>query len=195
MENAEQYTYEVISPKSLAEEMAVNLVKTGLKTKREAVNMVDSVKSKATSFLDKIKATVHSVQAVPNKIYSNVRMSIQNKIDTISSELKLIKSNVSQRIDDIDKGRYEINRTVISINIPKPTRPKAREVAAAAGMELITPKEMAQTLHENMAEIKQNTKGVFQALGRLQSAVGKLLKNMSPIKHRENAPVAAAGAR
>ena len=195
MENTEHYTYEVISPKSLAEEMAVNLVKTGLKTKREATNIMEAIEKKGKSFASRIRDAVRTVKSVPNKIFSNIRMSLQNKIDTLSSELKLIKSNVSQRIDDIDKGRYEINRTTISINIPKPIRPKAREVAAATGMELITPKEMAQTLHENMTEIKQSARGVFHALGRLQSAVGKLLKNMSPIKHKETAPVVAAGAR
>ena len=180
MENAKQYTYEFISPKSLAEEMAVNLVKTGLKTKHE---------------FDKIKEVVHTVQAVPNKIYSNVRMSIQKKIDTISSELKHFKSNVSQKIDDIDKGKYEINRTVISINISKPARPKAEEVVADAGMEQVATKKMTQVLHENMTEIKQNSKDVFHAIGRLQSAVGKLLKNMSPIKYRESSPVAANDSR
>lgn len=198
METKDEYTMSFISPKTLAEEMLVGLVKTGIKTYREINSAVDSIQKKANAYQAKGRETIQAVKAVPKTFLSNIRMSIQKKIDKVNQELVGIKSNIRQKIEDIEKDKYEIKKSNISIHIPKPTAPKIpkptvpKVSASNIELELIKPTDMAQTLHESTGEIKQSSKEVLRALGKLASAVGKLIKNMSPVKHRESTPLAAA---
>ena len=198
METKDEYTMSFISPKTLAEEMLVGLVKTGIKTYREVNSAVDSIQKKANAYQAKGREIIQAVKAVPKTFLSNIRMSIQKKIDKVNQELAGIKSNIRQKIEDIEKDKYEIKKSNISIHIPKPTAPKIpkptvpKVSASNIELELIKPTDMAQTLHESTGEIKQSSKEVLRALGKLASAVGKLIKNMSPVKHRESTPLAAA---
>ena len=65
MEKKEEWTINFISPKSLAEEMLVSLVKTGLKTYREVTNNVALIKAKALDYKSKAKETVQATKNVP----------------------------------------------------------------------------------------------------------------------------------
>lgn len=198
MENKEEYTMSFVSPKTLAEEMLVSLVKTGIKTYREVNNAVDSIQKKANAYQAKGRETIQTAKAVPKTFLSNIRMSIQKKIDKVNQELAGIKSNIRQKIEDIKNDKYEIKKSNISIHIPKPTAPKIpkpavpKVSAANIELELIKPTDMAQTLHESTGEIKQSSKEVLRSIGILASAVGKLIKNLSPVKHKESTPLAAA---
>lgn len=198
MENKEEYTMSFVSPKTLAEEMLVGLVKTGIKTYREVNNAIDSIQKKANAYQAKGRKTIQAVKAVPKTFLSNIRMSIQKKKDKVNQELAGIKSNIRQKIEDIKKDKYEIKKSNISIHIPKPTAPKIpkptvpKVSASNIELELIKPTDMAQTLHESTGEIKQSSKEVLRAIAKLASAVGKFIKNMSPVKHKESTPLVAA---
>ena len=189
----EEWTINFISPKSLAEEMLVSLVKTGLKTYREVTNNVASIKAKALDYKSKAKETVQATKNVPKMIFGNIRLGIQKKIDAVNAELAGIKTNINQKINDIKDDKYEVKQSNITINIPKPQRPKTPKIAASdIGLEIIKPAELAQTLHESTCEIKQSSKEVFKAFGKLAEAVAKCVKYLSPVKHKEATVVAAA---
>ena len=189
----EEWTINFISPKSLAEEMLVSLVKTGLKTYREVTNNVASIKAKALDYKSKAKETVQATKNVPKMIFGNIRRGIQKKIDAVNAELAGIKTNINQKINDIKNDKYEVKQSNITINIPKPQRLKTPKIAASdIGLEIIKPAELAQTLHESTCEIKQSSKEVFKAFGKLAESVDKCFKNLSPVKHKEATVVAAA---
>lgn len=198
MEKQEEYTMSFISPKTLAEELLVNIVKAGIKTYREVNNAVDAIQTKAIAYQAKGRETIQAVKAVPKTFLSNIRMSIQKKIDKVNQELTGIKNNIRQKMEDIENDKYEVKKSNISIHIPKPTVPKISKPTvpkvSASGIELeiVKPIDMAQTLHESTGEIKQSSKEVLRAIGKLASAVGKLIKNMSPVKQRYTTKLAAA---
>ena len=190
MEKKEEWTINFISPKSLAEEMLVSLVKTGLKTYREVTNNVALIKAKALDYKSKAKETVQATKNVPKMIFGNIRMGIQKKIDAVNAELAGIKTNINQKINDIKEDKYEVKQSNITINIPKPQRPKI--TSSDIGLEIIRPAELAQTLHENTCEIKQSSREVFKAFGKLAEAIAKCVKNLSPLKHKETTAVVVA---
>ena len=190
MEKKEEWTINFISPKSLAEEMLVSLVKTGLKTYREVTNNVALIKAKALDYKSKAKETVQATKNVPKMIFGNIRMGIQKKIDAVNAELAGIKTNINQKINDIKEDKYEVKQSNITINIPKPQRPKI--TSSDIGLEIIRPAELAQTLHENTCEIKQSSREVFKAFGKLAEAIAKCVKNLSPLKHKEATAVVVA---
>lgn len=198
MEKQEEYTMSFISPKTLAEELLVNIVKAGIKTYREVNNAVESIQKKANAYQAKGRETIQAVKAVPKTFLSNIRMSIQKKIDKVNQELMGIKNNIRQKIEDIENDKYEVKKSNISIHIPKPTAPKIpkptvpKVSASGIELEIVKPIDMAQTLHESTGEIKQSSKEVLRAIGKLASAVGKLIKNMSPVKQRDTTKLAAA---
>lgn len=190
MEKKEEWTINFISPKSLAEEMLVSLVKTGLKTYREVTNNVALIKAKALDYKSKAKETVQATKNVPKMIFGNIRMGIQKKIDAVNAELAGIKTNINQKINDIKEDKYEVKQSNITINIPKPQRPKI--TSSDIGLEIIRPAELAQTLHESTCEIKQSSREVFKAFGKLAEAIAKCVKNLSPLKHKEATAVVVA---
>ena len=188
MENSdkkEEWTLTFISPKTLAEEMAVSLIKTGIKTYREVTDDIDKIKTKTHSYQEKTKETIESVKSIPGKLFNKSKISIKNKLDEVNKQLGGIKTNIHNKIKDIENNEYEVKKTNITVNIPKPSALKADNSISGIELELIQPKEMAQTLYASTGEIKQSTKELFEAISKLAKSVGKFVRNMAPVKQKE----------
>lgn len=190
LDKKEEWTLTFISPKTLAEEMAVSLIRTGIKTYREVTDDIDKIKTKAHSCQEKTKKTIESVKSIPGKIVSKSKMSIKNKLDEINKQLSGIKTNIHHKIKDIENNEYEVKKNNITVNIPKPSASKAD--ISGIELELIQPKEMAQTLYASTGEIKQSTKELFEAISKLAKSVSKFVRNMAPVKHKEATAVVVA---
>lgn len=153
-DNDEQYiTLNVISPKALAEAMAVELVGKGIKAKEVAENIVD----KGRSFLAKAKDMKMRIKRMPREAATKVKAQVRESYNAV-------KEKAVQTIQDIANDDYEVKESFVSLKIKKPN--------------LITPKEMAIAM---CSELKDMT-ALVRACSALKDTVIKLLKDISPIR-------------
>ena len=153
-DNDEQYiTLNVISPKALAEAMAVELVGKGIKAKEVAENIVD----KGKSFLAKAKDMKMRIKQMPREVATKVKAQARESYNAV-------KEKAVQTIQDIANDDYEFKESFVSLKIKKPN--------------LITPKEMAIAM---CSELKDMT-ALVRACSALKDTGIKLLKDISPMR-------------
>lgn len=153
-DNDEQYiTLNVISPKALAEAMAVELIGKGIKAKEVAENIVD----KGKSFLAKAKDMKMLIKQMPREAVTKVKAQARESYNAV-------KEKAVQTIQDIANDDYEFKESFVSLKIKKPN--------------LITPKEMAIAM---CSELKDMT-ALVRACSALKDTGIKLLKDISPMR-------------
>lgn len=153
-DNDEQYIMvNVISPKALAEAMAVELVGKGIKAKEVAENLVD----KGKSFLAKAKDMKMRIKQMPREAVTKVKAQARESYNAV-------KEKAVQTIQDIANNDYEVKESFVSLKIKKPN--------------LITPKEMATAM---CSELKDMT-ALVKACSALKDTGMKFLRDVSPMR-------------
>lgn len=160
-DNDEQYIMlNVISPKALAEAMAVELVGKGIKAKEVAENIVD----KGKSFLARAKNMKMRIKQMPQEAVTKVKEQARESYNAV-------KDKAVQTIQDIANDDYEVKESFVSLKIKRPN--------------LITPKEMATTMY---SEIRDMT-ALVKACSALKDTGIKLLKDISPMRLKSESEV------
>lgn len=160
-DNDEQYIMlNVISPKALAEAMAVELVGKGIKAKEVAENIVD----KGKRFLAKAKDMKMRIKQMPREAVTKVKEQARESYNAV-------KDKAVQTIQDIANDDYEVKESFVSMKIKRPN--------------LITPKEMATTMY---SEIRDMT-ALVKACSALKDTGIKLLKDISPMRLKSKSEV------
>ena len=153
-DNDEQYIMvNVISPKALAEAMAVELVGKGIKAKEVAENLVD----KGKSFLAKAKDMKMRIKQMPREAVTKVKAQARESYNAV-------KEKAVQTIQDIANNDYEVKESFVSLKIKKPN--------------LITPKEMATAM---CSELKDRT-ALVKACSAMKDTGMKFLRDVSPMR-------------
>lgn len=153
-DNDEQYIMlNVISPKALAEAMAVELVGKGIKAKEVAENIVD----KGKRFLARAKDMKMRIKQMPREAVTKVKAQARESYNAV-------KEKAVQTIQDIANDDYEVKESFVSLKIKRPN--------------LITPKEMATAL---CSELKDMT-ALVKACSALKDTGMKFLRDISPLR-------------
>ena len=153
-DNDEQYIMvNVISPKALAEAMAVELVGKGMKAKEVAENLVD----KGKCFLAKAKDMKMRIKQMPREAVTKVKAQARESYNAV-------KEKAVQTIQDIANNDYEVKESFVSLKIKKPN--------------LITPKEMATAM---CSELKDMT-ALVKACSAMKDTGMKFLRDVSPMR-------------
>lgn len=160
-DNDEQYIMlNVISPKALAEAMAVELVGKGIKAKEVAENIVD----KGKSFLAKVKDMKMRIKQMPREAVTKVKAQARESYNAV-------KDKAVQTIQDIANDDYEVKESFVSLKIKRPN--------------LITPKEMATTMY---SEIRDMT-ALVKACSALKDTGVKFLRDVSTMRVKSESEV------
>ena len=153
-DNDEQYIMvNVISPKALAEAMAVELVGKGIKAKEVAENLVD----KGKSFLAKAKDMKMRIKQMPREAVTKVKAQARESYNAV-------KEKAVQTIQDIANNDYEVKESFVSLKIKK--------------LNLITPKEIARAM---CSELKDMT-ALVKACSAMKDTGMKFLRDVSPMR-------------
>ena len=153
-DNDEQYIMlNVISPKALAEAMAVELVGKGIKAKEVTENIVD----KGKSVLARAKDMKMRIKQMPREAVTKVKAQARESYNAV-------KEKAVQTIQDIANDDYEVKESFVSLKIKRPN--------------LITPKEMATAL---CSELKDMT-ALVKACSALKDIGMKFLRDISQMR-------------
>ncbi|MGM9540309.1 hypothetical protein [Anaerovibrio sp.] len=153
-DNDEQYiTLNVISPKALAEAMAVELVGKGIKAKKVAEKIVD----KGKSFLARAREMKMRIKQMPREAVTKVKEQARESYNAV-------KDKAVQTIQDIANDDYEVKESFVSLKIKKPN--------------LITPKEMATAMCSEMKDVT----ALVKACSALKDTGMKFLRDISPMR-------------
>ena len=153
-DNDEQYIMlNVISPKALAEAMAVELVGKGIKAKEVTENIVD----KGKSVLARAKDMKMRIKQMPREAVTKVKAQARESYNAV-------KEKAVQTIQDIANDDYEVKESFVSLKIKRPN--------------LITPKEMATAL---CSELKDMT-ALVKACSALKDTGMKFLRDISQMR-------------
>lgn len=160
-DNDEQYIMlNVISPKALAEAMAVELVGKGIKAKEVAENIVD----KGKSFLARAKDMKMRIKQMPREAVTKVKEQARESYNAV-------KEKAIQTIQDIANDDYEVKESFVSLKIKRPN--------------LMTPKEMAKAMYSEMGDMA----ALVKACSALKDTGIKLLKDISPMRLKSESEV------
>lgn len=153
-DNDEQYIMlNVISPKALAEAMAVELVGKGIKAKEVAENIVD----KGKSFLAKAKDMKMRIKQMPREAVTKVKEQARESYNAV-------KEKAIQTIQDIANDDYEVKESFVSLKIKRPN--------------LMTPKEMAKAMYSEMRDMA----ALVKACSALKDTGMKFLRDISSMR-------------
>ena len=153
-DNDEQYIMlNVISPKALAEAMAVELVGKGIKAKEVAENIVD----KGKSFLARAKNMKMRIKQMPREAVTKVKEQARESYNAV-------KEKAIQTIQDIANDDYEVKESFVSLKIKRPN--------------LMTPKEMAKAMYSEMGDMA----ALVKACSALKDTGMKFLRDISSMR-------------
>ena len=169
-DNDEQYIMvNVISPKALAEAMAVELVGKGIKAKEAVENIVEQ----GRSFLDRAKNMMMRIKQMPREALDKVKERTRESYNAF-------KEKAVQTVQDIAHDNYQVKENFVSFKVRKPSFiGRTRTVFNKA--DIISPAEMA-AVFLNMKENGHSVRDIVTACSVLKDTGIKFLKDISPVR-------------
>lgn len=169
-DNDEQYIMvNVISPKALAEAMAVELVGKGIKAKEAVENIVEQ----GRSFLDRAKNMTMRIKQMPREALDKVKERTRESYNAF-------KEKAAQTVQDIAHDNYQVTENFVSFKVRKPSFiGRTRTVFNKA--DIISPAEMA-AVFLNMKENGHSVRDIVTACSVLKDTGIKFLKDISPVR-------------
>lgn len=169
-DNDEQYIMvNVISPKALAEAMAVELVGKGIKAKEAVENIVEQ----GRSFLDRAKNMTMRIKQMPREALDKVKERTRESYNAF-------KEKAAQTVQDIAHDNYQVTENFVSFKVRKPNFiGRTRTVFNKA--DIISPAEMA-AVFLSMKENGHSVRDIVTACSVLKDTGIKFLKDISPVR-------------
>ena len=169
-DNDEQYIMvNVISPKALAEAMAVELVGKGIKAKEAVENIVEQ----GRSFLDRAKNMTMRIKQMPREALDKVKERTRESYNAF-------KEKAAQTVQDIAHDNYQVKENFVSFKVRKPSFiGRTRTVFNKA--DIISPAEMA-AVFLSMKENGHSVRDIVTACSVLKDTGIKFLKDISPVR-------------
>ena len=168
-DNDEQYIMlNIISPKAMAEAMAVELVGKGIKAKEAVENIVEQ----GRNFLDRAKNMTMRIKQMPREALDKVKERTRESYNAF-------KEKAAQTVQDIAHDNYQVKENFVSFKVRKPNFiGRTRTVFNKA--DIISPAEMA-AVFLSMKENGHSVRDIVTACSVLKDTGIKFLKDISPV--------------
>ena len=169
-DNDEQYIMlNIISPKAMAEAMAVELVGKGIKAKEAVENIVEQ----GRSFLDRAKNMTMRIKQMPREALDKVKERTRESYNAF-------KEKAAQTVQDIAHDNYQVKENFVSFKVRKPSFiGRTRTVFNKA--DIISPAEMA-AVFLSMKENGHSVRDIVTACSVLKDTGIKFFKDISPVR-------------
>lgn len=169
-DNDERYIMlNIISPKAMAEAMAVELVGKGIKAKEAVENIVEQ----GRSFLDRAKNMTMRIKQMPREALDKVKERTRESYNAF-------KEKAAQTVQDIAHDNYQVKENFVSFKVRKPNFiGRTRTVFNKA--DIISPAEMV-AVFLSMKENGHSVRDIVTACSVLKDTGIKFLKDISPVR-------------